>query len=174
MKIIVGLGNPGKEYKKTRHNVGFIIIDELLKKLKLKTKIKKYNSFYFQTKNCIFIKPQIGMNRSGECIILFLKYFKEKISNLLIIYDDISLPLQKYKYKEKGSSGGHNGIKNIIKEFNTENIKRLKIGINYNKKYLIKDWVLDEFREEEIKKIEEKFPEILEKIIKFIENGKWN
>src|SRR5438874_8949512 len=139
MKLIVGLGNPGKEYENTRHNLGFVIIDQLANKLNVELNKKKFNGFYCQTSECIFLKPQTYMNNSGECISAFMNYFRIPLTNLLVIYDDIALPLGKFRYRCQGSDGGHNGMKNVIKLIGSKDFKRLRVGIGYDKNFLIKD-----------------------------------
>ncbi|CAG8447780.1 11333_t:CDS:2 [Racocetra fulgida] len=114
MKLIVGLGNPGKEYENTRHNLGFIIVDRLVQKLNVELSKKKFNGLYCRTSEYILLQPQNYMNNSGECIRAFLNYFRIPVDNLLVIYDDIALPLGKFRYRSQGSAGGHNGVKDII------------------------------------------------------------
>ena len=139
MKLIVGLGNPGKEYENTRHNLGFLIVDQLANKLNVELSKKKFNGLYYQNKEYILLKPQTYMNNSGECILAFLNYFRIPLDNLLVIYDEIALPLGKFRYRGQGSDGGHNGMKNIIKFVGSKDFKRLRIGIGYDQNFLIKD-----------------------------------
>ena len=139
MRLIVGLGNPGAEYKNTRHNLGFEIIDQLTNRLGAELKQKKFNGLYYQAKGYILLKPQTYMNNSGECIVAFLNYFHIPLDNLLIIYDDIALPLRKFRYRCQGSDGGHNGMKNIIKLLRSKKFKRLRVGIDYDHNLLIRD-----------------------------------
>lgn len=156
MKFLVGLGNPEQEYNETRHNLGFLIVDELANKLGVKLTKKKFNGLYYQNQNYILLKPQTYMNNSGECISTFLNYFQIPVADLLIIYDDIALTVGKFRYRQQGSSGGHNGVKNVIEKLGTENFKRLRVGIGYNNNFLIKDWVLGKFsssEEESLRKI---------------------
>ena len=139
MKLIVGLGNPGQEYENTRHNLGFLVIDNLAQKLKVELNRKKFNGLYYQTSEYILLKPQTYMNNSGECIAAFLNYFRIPLDNLLVIYDDIALPLGKFRYRQQGSDGGHNGVKNIIIMVGSKLFKRLRIGIGYERNFLIRD-----------------------------------
>ena len=139
MKLIVGLGNPGGEYENTRHNLGFVVIDQLADKLNVELNKKKFNGLYYQSTECILLKPQTYMNNSGECIVAFLNYFRIPLDNLLVIYDEIALPLGKFRYRSQGSGGGHNGMKNIIKLIGSKNFKRLRVGIGYDNNFLIKD-----------------------------------
>jgi aminoacyl-tRNA hydrolase len=165
LKLIVGLGNPGKEYENTRHNIGFMVIDNYLKNEKFKT---KFNGMYLKkvinNEEVIFLKPLSYMNLSGEVVKKYVNYFKINLSDLLIISDDLDMPCFKIKLKYKGSSGGHNGLKNIIQNINTEEFKRLKIGISNNLNVDTKSYVLSKFNQEELEKLHKKF-EITNNII---------
>lgn len=158
MKLIVGLGNHGKEYENTRHNIGFMVLDKYAKKHNFDINKKKFNSLYqkisINNQDILFVKPTTFMNLSGEAVIKFVNYFKIKIEDILIIYDDLDLECGKIRLRDKGRSGGHNGIKNIISHLNTEQFKRLKIGISNNKMLDTKDYVLGHFNEEQKEKIE--------------------
>lgn len=165
MKLIVGLGNPGKEYENTRHNIGFMVIDNYLKNEKFKT---KFNGMYLKkvinNEEVIFLKPLSYMNLSGEVVKKYVDYFKINLSDLLIISDDLDMPCFKIKLKYKGSSGGHNGLKNIIQNINTEEFKRLKIGISNNLNIDTKSYVLSKSNQEELEKLHKRF-EITNNII---------
>lgn len=150
MKLIVGLGNPGDEYKNTRHNIGFMAIDHYLGSTTFKVK----NNGMFCEKiingeKYIFLKPITYMNESGQAVKYFLNYFGLEINDMLVIYDDMDFDLGKYKLKPDGSAAGHNGIKSIIKCLSTENFKRLRIGISKSK-YNKVDYVLGKFSSEEL------------------------
>ena len=171
MKMIVGLGNPGKEYEKTRHNIGFIIVDSYAKQKGIKFS-EKFNGLsakiYMNGETFILLKPLSYMNLSGTIVKKYAEYYKIKPEDILIIQDDLDLPIGKIKLKYKGSCGGHNGIRNIIDELKTELFPRFKIGIGKNIKTNIKDYVLGKFSEEDnekIKKICEFVPEIFEDFI---------
>ena len=144
MKLIVGLGNPGDSYKNTRHNIGFMCIEKFCKSNNIKINKEKFNGQYTKIKidneDIIFLKPQSYINLSGEVIKKFVDYFK--IEDILIISDDMDLDVGVYKLKQKGSSGGHNGLKNIELNLSTNNYKRLKIGISNDKNIDAKDYVL--------------------------------
>ncbi len=129
MKLIVGLGNPGKNYENTRHNIGFKVIDAFIHKHDIKLKKNKYTGKYFKNKEFIILKPQTFMNASGECVLPMAKFFKIKLEDILIIYDDLNIPVGKAKIKLNGSDSGHNGLKDILHKFNNKNIPRLKVGI---------------------------------------------
>ena len=154
MKLIVGLGNPGKEYKNTRHNVGFDVVDEYLKKHNQNVNKSKFEGMYSELiingEKVIFLEPQKYMNLSGEVVKAFVDYFKIDISDILIINDDLDLEVGKFRLKPSGSSGGHNGLKNIAMHLQTENYKRLKIGISNNKNIDTKDYVLGKFSSDDL------------------------
>lgn len=146
MKLIVGLGNPGKEYENTRHNLGYLFIDYYLNKKGINLEWKeKFNGLYLDTviggEKIIFMKPLTYMNLSGEAVRKYLDYFKIDVSDLLVVVDDLDLGVGNYKIKNNGSSGGHNGLKNIELNIGTQNYKRFRIGIS-NTTYDVKDYVL--------------------------------
>jgi peptidyl-tRNA hydrolase, PTH1 family len=154
MKCIVGLGNPGKMYEKTRHNVGFRVIDALIKRDNLKTQ-KKFKSEIVQTTlnnmPVLLVKPQTFMNLSGEAVRLVMDFYKLEIKDILIIYDDLDLPVGQFRLREKGSAGGHNGMKSLIQHFGTQEFPRLRIGIDKNPLILRPDYVLGKFSKEDEK-----------------------
>lgn len=153
MKLIVGLGNPGKDYENTRHNIGFMAIDNYVKLHNLGEFKEKFNGLYlkyqFGDEQVILVKPLSYMNLSGDVVRKYVDYFKIDINDILIIHDDLDMPVGKIKIKVGGSSGGHNGIKDISIKLGTENFKRLKIGIANNKNMDTKDYVLGRFSKEE-------------------------
>ena len=153
MKLIVGLGNPGKEYENTRHNIGFIFIDDFATKNKVSIDKEKFNGLYTQAtinnQKVILLKPLSYMNLSGEVVKKYVDYFKIDIDNILIINDDLDMIFGKIRLRPDGSSGGHNGLKNISFHLGTEKFKRLKIGISNNKEIDTKDYVLGKFNKEE-------------------------
>ncbi len=162
MKLIVGLGNPGNKYHQTRHNLGFLVIDKLLIDLDLKLDKEKFNGHYttYGTgKNKVIIaKPMTFMNNSGSFISMISAYFGIAPSDILVIMDDKDLPLGKFRLKENGSSGGHNGIQNIIDHLGTTSFNRLRCGIGYNSKHLIIDYVLQKWPQEQKLIIEKELP----------------
>lgn len=166
MKLIVGLGNKGSSYNNTRHNVGFMVIDNYIEKKQYTEFKEKLNGQMLETiisdEKIIFLKPQLFMNLSGEVVRKYVNFYKIHINDILIIHDDLDLELGKYKLKETGSSGGHNGLKNIEENLKTQNYKRLKIGISNNKTLGTKDYVLGHFSKEE--------KEILHNVINLSEN----
>ena len=172
MKLIVGLGNPGKEYENTRHNIGFRFLDHFAEKQGISINNNKFNGEYIKTKlfgqDVILLKPLSYMNLSGEVVIEFVQYFKIDIQDVLIISDDLDLYVGNYKLKAKGSAGGHNGLKSIEHYFHTQEYKRLKIGISNNKLISTKDYVLGKFSEEEEETLDSLYPTIDEILSKFI------
>jgi peptidyl-tRNA hydrolase, PTH1 family len=162
MKLIIGLGNPGEKYKNTRHNIGWQIVDFLIPEKEKWHESKKAKCLY--TKKVIeeqeieVIKPLTFMNNSGEAVIHILKKHGLKAENIIVIHDDLDLPLGKIRIKTEGSSGGHNGIQSIIDHLKTQNFTRIKIGIANEKRNAIpaEKFVLENFNAEE--------KEILEKI----------
>lgn len=127
MKLIVGLGNIGKEYHNTKHNIGFEVLDEYLPNIKWST--NKFGDYY-KLNDVIFLKPSTYMNLSGNAVKYFLDYYKISINDILIIQDDMDLELGQLKLKKKSTAGGHNGIKSIINMLGTNDFLRLKIGIS--------------------------------------------
>ena len=170
MKLIVGLGNPGKEYENTRHNVGFMVIDELLNKLGNPNLKEKFNGLFCECdingNKFILLKPQSYINLSGEVISKYINYFDIKIEDIIIINDDMDLDLGRYRLKPSGSSAGHNGLKNIEQNLKTDEYKRLKIGISINKNIEARDYVLGKFSKEEMSIINE----VIKKATEIVEN----
>jgi len=157
MKLVVGLGNPGRKYKKTKHNVGFICLDYYAKKNGLTFKLdNKFNGEWLKQGDLLLLKPHTFMNLSGHSIVKIMKFYDVQIEDVLIIYDDLSLPFGKIRLREIGSAGGHNGIKSIIQNFKTEDFKRIKIGIDRNPMMEQKDYVLSKFSKPEQKELEDK------------------
>lgn len=149
MKLIAGLGNPGLSYFNTRHNIGFEVVDKLCNlyniDMSLKHKALMGTGFIENTK-VIFAKPQTYMNLSGECIAEIFNYYKLKLSDIIIIHDDLDISVGKIKIKYNGSSGGHNGIKNIIFHLGSENFNRIRIGIGKKTDgWQLNDYVLEKF-----------------------------
>ena len=169
MKLIVGLGNPGKQYENTRHNIGFIFIDSFANSLGIQISKEKYNGLYAEAiingEKIILLKPLSYMNLSGEVIIKFVNFFKINIEDILIINDDLDMDFGRIRLKSSGSSGGHNGLKNIELHLGTQNFKRLKFGIAKNKLIDTKDYVLGNFNKEE-KEIIENSKENINNILK--------
>ena len=156
MKMIVGLGNPGKEYENTRHNVGFMVLDNWMNKHNFTFDKNKLNGLYsiikYNNEDVLVLKPLSFMNLSGTVIRAFMNYYKIDVNDLLVIYDDKDIALGSVKLKKNGSSAGHNGIKNIIENLKTENFKRLKVGLSKNNVDMV-SFVLGKFNNDEMCKL---------------------
>ena len=175
MKCIIGLGNIGKEYENTRHNAGFMAIDKLAKKYKIAIDKKKKKYIYgegiINGEKVSLVKPTTFMNLSGEAIVEMMNWYKISEKDILVIYDDVDLKFGTVRYREKGSSGTHNGMRNIIANIKTEEFARLRIGIE-NRGGLpipLVDYVLGKFNKEEQGIIEEQIvSQIEENTISFL------
>ena len=156
MKILVGLGNPGSKYSNTKHNFGFWILDKLVENNSLQFKGGKGAYLVAKNNKMIFVKPTTYMNSSGIALLDITNYYKTKIEDFLVVYDDIDLPLGVLKYKLNGGTGGHKGIESIIYLLKSENFNRLRIGIGTNENMRPSEkFVLSPFRkkDEELKKM---------------------
>ena len=155
--LIVGLGNPGREYEKTRHNAGFRAIDALAETLGCKIDKLKYQGLYCQTtykgKKLFLLKPQTYMNLSGKSVLQLSSYFQIPPARIIVMFDDISLEPGRLRVRADGSAGGHNGIKSIIQEVGSQNFPRVKIGVGAkpNPNFDLADWVLSTFSASEEK-----------------------
>lgn len=146
--LVVGLGNPGDKYARTRHNVGFMALEYLSEKLGVKITKSKFKALIADSevsgKRVLLMKPQTFMNNSGEAVKEAVEFYKIPHENVIVIYDDISLAPGKMRIRQKGSDGGHNGIKSIIYHLNSNEFPRIKIGVGAkpNPEYDLADWVL--------------------------------
>ncbi|QVK17964.1 aminoacyl-tRNA hydrolase [Mycoplasmatota bacterium] len=159
MKLIVGLGNPGRRYENTRHNIGFMVIDEFAKKEKVKLNLKtKFKGEVAQTtihnESVILLKPNTFMNDSGKSVLALKQFYQINDEDILVIHDDLDLLCGKVRIRRKGSSGGQKGLKSIISCLNSENFNRLKIGINRDEFIPVVDYVLGKFTSEQKKEID--------------------
>ena len=163
MLVIVGLGNPDDKYQGTRHNVGFDVIDLLAEKYNIAVDTKKHRAYIGKGiiggQKVILAKPQTYMNLSGESVRSLVEYYKvDPETELLIIFDDISLDVGQLRIRKKGSAGGHNGIKNIIANLGTSVFKRIKVGVGEKPKgYDLADYVLGRFSKEDAALMEDAF-----------------
>ncbi len=174
--LIVGLGNPEKEYRWTRHNTGFEVINKICYDLNIEINKAKFKSHYCETnlkgKKVFFVKPQTYMNLSGQSVKEFVNYYKIPLENIIIIYDEIALDVGQIKIKERGSSGGHNGIKNIIELLGTDNFIRVKVGIGSKPPHIImSNYVLSKFLKEEESDIIEGITRASDAATMLLENG---
>ncbi|RAT03712.1 aminoacyl-tRNA hydrolase [Bacillus cereus] len=155
MKLIVGLGNPGREYELTRHNIGFMAIDELAKRWNISLNEQKFKGVFgagfVNGEKVILLKPLTYMNLSGESIRPLMDYYKIDVEDFVVLYDDLDIPVGKLRLRMKGSAGGHNGVKSIISHLGTQEFQRIRMGIDRPKNGMkVVDYVLGRFTSEEI------------------------
>ena len=174
--LIVGLGNPGQKYEHTRHNMGFLTVDLLAEKLGVKlNKVKfkaAYNIVNFAGCKCLVMKPQTYMNLSGEAVREAAQFYKIPADRVLVIYDDVSLPVGKLRVRPSGSAGGHNGIKNIIAHLGTQDVPRVKIGVAApGESGDMIDWVIGVPSQAERKVLSESFEKAIQAAERIITDG---
>ena len=175
--LIVGLGNPGREYEKTRHNAGFRAIDILADKLGCKIDRLKYQGLYCQTtydgKKLFLLKPQTYMNLSGRSVLQLSAYFNIPPQRIIVLFDDISLPPGRLRIRADGSAGGHNGIKSIISEVGSQAFPRVKIGVGAkaHPEQDLADWVLSTFSAKEEKDLASALDRAADAALTIIDKG---
>ncbi len=180
MYIIAGLGNPGNDYKNTRHNIGFDAIDAISEKNRIVTEILKHKALvgkgYVEGERAILVKPQTFMNLSGQSIKEVVDFYKIDVEKeLIVIYDDIDLPPGQIRIRQNGSAGGHNGMKNIISLLGTQNFMRIRIGVGEKPKgYDLADYVLSHFSKDERKLMDEAVDKVGEALGVIIKEGVLN
>ena len=163
MRLIVGLGNPGKNYEKNRHNTGFMMVDRLAEKKEMEWRTDgKCKALTAGSPDFLLAKPQTFMNLSGESVSCLLNYYKVKGEDLLVIHDDVDLAPGKVKKQFGGGSAGHKGIENIILKLGTPEFWRIRVGVGRpeEKDFEIEDWVLSDFSPEEMEIIREIEPDL--------------
>ena len=174
--MVVGLGNPGKDYEFTRHNAGFLTLDHIaveadadIKKLKYKALI---GDKVFSVHRCLLVKPQTFMNNSGEAVREISQFYKIPPEKIIVIFDDISLPCGKLRIRRKGTDGGHNGIKSIIYHLNSDNFPRIKVGVGAkpHPDYNLADWVLSTFKKDELEELKKAITKATE-VLPFMLDG---
>lgn len=175
--LVVGLGNPGAKYEHTRHNMGFLTVDLLAEKNHVKLNKVKFHSAYhilnIAGNKCLVMKPQTYMNLSGEAVREAVQFYKIPADHVLVIYDDVSLPVGKIRVRPSGSAGGHNGIKNIIAHLGTQEFPRVKIGVGAPEgaeKDMV-DWVIGAPSQAERKVLVESFERAIEAAMCIMEHG---
>lgn len=156
MKLVVGLGNPGDRFEKTRHNLGFLVLDHLAKRHKISIDIKKKKSLIgkmrFNNEKIIILKPQTFINLSGEAVLYMASFLRIQPHNIIVVCDDANLELGKLSVRKYGSSGGHNGIKSLIKFLKADNFPRIRVGIGRPEgAKSLESHVLGSFSKEELK-----------------------
>ncbi|MEI8350467.1 MAG: aminoacyl-tRNA hydrolase [Candidatus Omnitrophota bacterium] len=176
MKVIFGLGNPGLEYKQTRHNVGFMVIDKLAQRQKIVFKRSlRFEAFFaagvMAGEDISLVKPRTFMNRSGSCVRNVLSHYRLTTDKMLVVYDDADLPLGAIRFRKKGSSAGHQGMASIIERTATQDIARLRIGIGKSSKEDLARYVLDEFSTQEKTVIEEAIEKSVSACIDWVNYG---
>lgn len=174
MKIIVGLGNPGTKYLTTRHNIGFLCLDYLIKDLKItwkeEKKLKAATAKITHNDEILYlVKPLTFMNLSGQAVSAVLSFFKQTPQDLTVIYDDVDLPFQEIRIRDKGSAGTHNGMKSIIQELGTQEFRRIRLGIESRGQYApaqqdLSSFVLNNFSQEEMDLLPNIFTEAIKEI----------
>ncbi|MBU0613322.1 aminoacyl-tRNA hydrolase [Patescibacteria group bacterium] len=177
MKLIVGLGNPGRKYKNTRHNIGWLMLDELIKSLSISSfkTVKKFECEVTQGKindeRLILAKPLTFMNKSGKAVGLLKNFYKIDLEDIIIVRDDLDLELGKYREKQDSGSGGHNGINSIIEHIGSKGFTQIKVGIKNDmlSKMDPASFVLQKFTAQEKKQLKSQIPEFVARIQKLLE-----
>ena len=176
MYLIVGLGNPEQDYSNTRHNMGFDTINKLAKQYEIEISRNKFKGLYgtgtIEDEKVILLKPQTFMNLSGESIKEIIQFYKLDIDNLIIIYDDIDIKPGTIKIRKAGGPGTHNGVKSVVHELNTQNFKRVRVGIGMPKEGQdLIEYVIGAISEEDKEKLEKATDLAKDAIIEIIKNG---
>lgn len=176
MYLIAGLGNPTREYERTRHNVGFDVLDVLADKCNVAVEEKKFSGLYGRAiiagEKVILLKPQTFMNLSGESVRAAADFYKIDPEHIIVIYDDISLGVGQLRIRKKGSAGGHNGIKNIIAHLGTQEFLRIKVGVGDKPPRMdLADYVLSRFSKEDRGVMEDAFREAAQAVEAMISQG---
>ena len=166
MKLLVGLGNPGVRYEKTRHNIGFMVIDRVAADIGIAINKKQNQALVGQGniygEKILLVKPQTYMNKSGEAVLELLNFYKDMINDLIIIHDDLDLDFGRIRFKAEGGTGGHKGLQSIIKMLGSPDFARLKIGIGRPPEFIpVEDYVLSELGPLEKKLL----PEVIEESV---------
>ncbi len=175
--LVVFLGNPGSKYDGTRHNVGFMTADVLAKEKNVKINRLKYKALIstcdISGESVLLMKPQTYMNLSGEATLQAAQFYKIKPENVLVVTDDVSMPVGKLRIRIKGSAGGHNGLKSLIKCLGTDEFPRIKIGVGSppHPDYDMADWVLGTFKNKDAEDIEISIRRAAQAVVEYIENG---
>ncbi|MDH2475302.1 aminoacyl-tRNA hydrolase [Clostridium perfringens] len=173
MILIVGLGNPGKQYEQTRHNIGFDVIDYMANKYNIDVNREKFKGIcgegFIENKKVILLKPLTYMNLSGESIRELANFYKLEDDEIIVVYDDISLDIGRLRIREKGSAGGHNGIKSIIQNLGGDKFPRVKVGVGQPKDNLV-NHVLGKFSKEDREHIEKVIPAVSDAIVEIVKN----
>lgn len=176
MYLIVGLGNPGKEYAETRHNIGFRVLYELAKKHGINVSGVKHQALTGQGmingKKVLLAQPQTYMNLSGRSVAPLLQFFKIPLENMIVVYDELDLPLGKLRLRGSGSAGGHNGIRSLIDNLGTKDFTRLRVGIGHPGDVIpVHDYVLGKFFKEELPDVEKMVQRAVQGVELWLDQG---
>lgn len=175
MYVIVGLGNPGKKYENTRHNIGFITVDYLADELGIKINKIKHKALIGEGriggKKVILVKPQTYMNLSGESVREIADYYKVEMDKLIVIYDDIDIDMGTVRIRKKGSAGTHNGMKSIIRLLGDDNFPRVRIGIGKDANIPLVNFVIGGFKKEEVEPMEKAVVHAAKGVMSIVEDG---
>lgn len=176
MFLVVGLGNPGSQYEFTKHNVGFLTVDYLADKLNIKINKLKFKGLFAKEKieneDVVLLKPQTYMNLSGESVRDFANFFKIPPENIIVVVDDVDLPMGKIRIRKKGSAGTHNGMKSIIYQLQSDNFIRIKVGIEReDRKDDLADYVLKGFSKDEVPIMEESMEMAAKAVLEILKKG---
>ena len=175
--LIIGLGNPGREYERTRHNVGFRTVELLAGRAGVKPNRAKFRALSCMAElagqRVLLLKPETFMNNSGEAVQLAAMFYKVPISHILVVSDDISLPVGRIRVRAEGSAGGHNGLKSIIAHLGSQDFPRVKIGVGAkpHPDYDLADWVLSAFSAEEEKTLAPALEHAADAVLELIQHG---
>jgi len=174
--LVVFLGNPGSEYDNTRHNTGFMVADAFERKFDVRINRLKFRALTGSTvlhgSKVILMKPQTYMNLSGDSVIEAYHFYKVSPEHVLVVSDDVSLPVGKLRVRRSGSAGGHNGLKSIIQNLGTDGFPRIKVGVGVPpKEFDMKDWVLGKFHGEDLKTMQQAAERAAEAVDCYIQNG---
>ncbi|MEO0444527.1 MAG: aminoacyl-tRNA hydrolase [Verrucomicrobiota bacterium] len=171
-RLVAGLGNPGRRYSGTRHNIGFMVVDRIASEMGERWATeKKWDCEVVRCGRVILIKPTTFMNESGRAVRAVSRFFKVEPEEILVVYDDLDLPLGRLRLRERGSAGGHNGIKSIIHQLDTNEFPRLKVGIGRSDRANTLNHVLGDFSEEERVAVDEALAESLKAVTCVMESG---
>lgn len=175
MKIVVGLGNPGPKYSRTRHNVGFMVVERLAKKLRIKVETKCFHALTGEkavnSENLLLVKPLTYVNESGRTVKEIQKNYSCSFDSIMVICDDLNLPLGKLRIRRTGSSGGHNGLESIIFHLESKAFPRLRIGIGRTLHGEAREYVLSPFLKEEEEALERALERTCEALLEWIRGG---
>jgi len=175
MRIIVGLGNPGKEYKNTRHNIGFMVLEELASRYPVEKQDSKFDAIIghirIKTNRVLLVKPLTYMNLSGNSVQAIVHWHKLNLEDLMVVYDDMDLPLGTLRIRAEGGSGGHKGMKSIIARLASSDFARTRVGIGRPEERDAVDWVLGRFPAEEKEQARQSIKSAADALEKWVGNG---